>query len=391
MIGEAMIGRAVELLPSMSPAICGEEPWSHVTASVMALEDILGRTPTIPAIGLRRLGLLLEIIENHVRNLAFRTLPWLGYIEHGRAWEIMKHTMKVSEILGGRSRNPVTIIAGGASWRPGDKDLEELGREAETIHELVVEYVDGLWGRLKGDDRLGKLLALKPRPTAYAAVIGEDDAPGILGGDLILLGSEGRAYKTTPGKLIENLETGESSGYLWTMLHRSLGVLRTGPLARFNVSRGYIGGKASELYEELLAMTGGKPVHNPYYNVFIRLIEAASFSEILRDALSDVDWLKGSLSNYKGSRRNEGYGVIDSPRGLVIHHYRVDEDLMVRRLELITSSHLILPGIHVDLGLFKGLSAGGETMNHVNLLISSYDPCIPGATIKPGIEAGGGS
>lgn len=101
--------------------------------------------------------------------------------------------------------------------------------------------------------------------------------------------------------------------------------------------------------------------------------------------LLDSD-LQGTDLVAKGDRRPEGIGVIEAPRGNLIHHYRVDEN------DQVTFCNLIVSTTHNNEGMnravkdvaVKHLSGKDKItegmLNHIEVAIRAYDPCLSCAT-----------
>ncbi len=387
-IEEVLRGRALELLPSITPIFCSSDSWSYTVASVMAVEDVLGRKPTIPALGLRRLGLLLEIIENHVRNNAFKTLPLLGVDVRGEALGIIKYTSRVKELLTGRILNPVIYVPGGASWKPDNSILREMAGLARILSEKIDDHGRRLIGNLRNNELYNKMLNLEFSKAGYVAVIGGNGEPGIIDGEIALLKPSGGIEKLGVNELLDKVNI-SSMGFSYWVEINGVGPVRSGPLARLNIVHGYPSEKASSIYEEVLLITGGKPVHNPFYTVLARIVESIYAAELVYESLSDTDWLSGVLMNTKESPGKIGYGVVDGGRGLIIHRYLADEKLVVRDLSLYTPSHFNYAVLRRDLSLLKGRVLGDETVRIAEALSTLYDPCVSELTINPVVKGEG--
>ncbi len=115
-----------------------------------------------------------------------------------------------------------------------------------------------------------------------------------------------------------------------------------------------------------------------------RMIEMLHSAEKIRDLLNDPD-LQGEDLLVKGERRGEAVGLIEAPRGTLFHHYEVNEDDLVTRCNLIVSTtsnntpmnravekvaHDHLSGVTITEGL----------LNHIEVAIRAYDPCLSCAT-----------
>jgi NAD-reducing hydrogenase large subunit len=86
-----------------------------------------------------------------------------------------------------------------------------------------------------------------------------------------------------------------------------------------------------------------------------------------------------------GQRQERGVGVIEAPRGTLIHHYRVDENDQVIRANLIVSTthnnQAMNEAIRVVAKQYldgKELTEG--LLNHIEVAIRCFDPCLSCAT-----------
>ncbi len=116
-----------------------------------------------------------------------------------------------------------------------------------------------------------------------------------------------------------------------------------------------------------------------------RLIEILYSAEMMKDLLEDDDLLSDDLIR-KGKRRKEGIGIIEAPRGTLIHHYEVDEKDRITRCNLIVSTtHNNEPMNQavkwVANNVLNGKAKISEGMlNQVEVAIRAYDPCLSCAT-----------
>jgi NAD-reducing hydrogenase large subunit len=125
--------------------------------------------------------------------------------------------------------------------------------------------------------------------------------------------------------------------------------------------------------------------HSTLANHWARMIEVVHCVEKIRELLDDPD-LQGTDLVAKGERRFEGIGVIEAPRGNLIHHYRVDEN------DQVTYCNLIVSTTHNNEGMNRAVKAvavqhlSGQPkitegmLNHVEVAIRAYDPCLSCAT-----------
>jgi NAD-reducing hydrogenase large subunit len=114
------------------------------------------------------------------------------------------------------------------------------------------------------------------------------------------------------------------------------------------------------------------------------MIEMLFAAESIKDLLHDDDILGDDLV-VTGERQERGVGVIEAPRGTLIHHYRVDEHDQVTRANLIVST------THNNQAMNEAIRQVARTyldgrrlpeglLNHIEVAIRAFDPCLSCAT-----------
>jgi F420-non-reducing hydrogenase large subunit len=87
------------------------------------------------------------------------------------------------------------------------------------------------------------------------------------------------------------------------------------------------------------------------------------------------------IRNMPGPCTGEGVGVIEAPRGTLIHHYNADERGMITGVNLIVATQNNLGRISLGVGqaakslISKGVVDQGR-MNMVEMAFRAYDPCM---------------
>lgn len=121
------------------------------------------------------------------------------------------------------------------------------------------------------------------------------------------------------------------------------------------------------------------------YSHWARLIELLHCAELMKELLEDDDLLSSDLVR-RGNRRSEGIGIIEAPRGTLIHHYQVDEKDRITRCNLIVSTTHNNEAMNqavkwVANEVIDGNQKVSEAMlNQVEVAIRAYDPCLSCAT-----------
>ena len=162
------------------------------------------------------------------------------------------------------------------------------------------------------------------------------------------------------------------------------GWYRVGPLARLNTCDSIDTPEAEAARKEFMAVTDNKPNNITMAYHWSRMIELLHAAEKINDLLHDDD-LQGDDLLVAGERRGEAVGVIEAPRGTLIHHYKVDENDQVTMANLIVSTtHNNEPMNRAVEKVAKDYLSGVEIteglLNHVEVAIRAYDPCLSCAT-----------
>src|SRR5665647_1217213 len=81
----------------------------------------------------------------------------------------------------------------------------------------------------------------------------------------------------------------------------------------------------------------------------------------------------------------EGVGIVEAARGTLIHHYRLDQDALIKNINMIVATTNNYPAICMSIrdaakGLIHGGVADNEVLNKVEMAFRAYDPCFGCAT-----------
>ena len=125
-------------------------------------------------------------------------------------------------------------------------------------------------------------------------------------------------------------------------------------------------------------------IHAPLAYHWARMIEMLHAAETIQTLLNDDDVL-GSDRIKEGRHQGEGIGIIEAPRGTLIHHYRVSDDDLVTMCNLIVSTtHNNQPMNeavrHVAKRYLNGRQLTDGLLNHIEVAIRAFDPCLSCST-----------
>jgi NAD-reducing hydrogenase large subunit len=116
-----------------------------------------------------------------------------------------------------------------------------------------------------------------------------------------------------------------------------------------------------------------------------RLIEVLHCAEAMKELLVDPEILEVA-ERPEVDRRPEGIGIIEAPRGTLIHHYRVDERGKITKCNLIVSTtHNNEPMNQAVKWVARHVLDQQDTitdgmLNQVEVALRAYDPCLSCAT-----------
>ena len=408
---EAFIeGRPYWEVPVTVQRLCGICPVSHLLAATKAMDLIAGFGPLTPtAEKLRRLLHYGQIIQSHAlhffhlsspdlllgfssevakRNIvgvagAFPDLARQGVLTRKFGQEIIRH-------ISGKRIHGTGVIPGGMNKALTQGERDELRNEIDGIIQWSRESV----GLIK--------LLHETQPEFYnsfgesrANMMGMVDGNGALDfyhGGLRARDADGGPifdhadYATYPTLLQEDIKP-------WSYMKfphiRTLGAdngwYRVGPLARIQICDRLTTPLAEAERQSFVAFNGGKPAHGALLFHWARMIEMLHAAELARDLLDDPDILGTHLMADKGDRREEAVGVIEAPRGTLFHHYRVNED------DLVTYCNLIVSTTNNNQAMNESIRSVATQhlnvheiteglLNHIEIAIRAYDPCLSCAT-----------
>jgi len=401
-------GRPYYEMPSITARICGICPVSHLLASSKACDEIMAVRIPASAAKLRELLHCAQFVQSHALSFFHLSAPDLllgmdydpakrnvaGLLEEhpdvlrdGIA--LRKFGQQVIERLGKERIHPSWTVPGGVN-----AVLDPHARE-KTMAELpaamaIVKRTLALWkGTLDGFP--DEIEAFSNFPTMYCGLVGPDGSLRLYDGNLRFMGSDGAivADQVNPADYADYIgEASLTDSYLKAPYFKPAGypdgIYRVGPLARLNVAdRCGTPGADVELaeYRERL----GRVVQSAFHYHYARLIEAMYGLERMAELLDDPAILGSKVRAHAGVNNLEGTGVIEAPRGTLIHHYRVDDN------GAMTWANLIVATGHNNLAMGRGIFAVAKrfvdgnrisegALNRVSALVRAFDPCLSCST-----------
>ncbi len=402
-------GRMYWEAPVIIQRLCGICPVSHHLAAAKAMDMVVGvdkLTPT--AEKLRRLMHYGQVLQSHALHVFHLASPDLlfgfdappekrniiavlqQFPEVGK-WAIFirKYGQEVIKATGGRKIHPVSAIPGGVN--------QNLSIEArDALRKNIDEIVRWCGAALSMYTTFSRSHSALHRDFAtfesnYMSLVGPDGVMDLYDGRL-------RAIDPNGGTIFDDVSPSQYRDYLieevrsWSYMKfphiRSLGQrdgwYRVGPLAEVNCCSSIDTPLAETARKEFMAGSGGKPVHATLAYHWARLICMLHAAEKVRQYLFDDD-LQGTDLVVRGERRPEGIACIEAPRGTLFHHYEVDKNDQITSANLIVSTTNNNEAMnqavkHVARNYLSGREITEGLLNHVEVAIRAYDPCLSCAT-----------
>jgi len=401
-------GRMYFEMPSITPRICGICPVSHHLASAKACDQIVGAEPPRPASLLRELMHMGQIIQSHGMHffelagpdllLGFDADPAIrnvvGLIQANpevavKAVRLRKYGQEIIHTLGGRKVHPNFAIPGGVNkaLKPAERDEILAGwQEALETTQLGIAIIKDWAARNKED--IDKFAVF---PTGYFGLVTPQGGLELYQGDCRLIDQKGNLLEQFPAtRYLDYIqEHVEDWSYLKFPFYKKMGwpkgVYRVGPLGRLNVADRIDTPLANEEWKLFRSLNGGKPVENTLHYHYARLIEALFAIEKVRVLLDDPDILSTEIQNTRKDFNPEAVGVIEAPRGTLLHHYWVKENGQIERVNLIVSTG------HNNYAMSTAVDSVAKTyisgqkvreglLNRVEAAVRAYDPCLSCST-----------
>jgi NAD-reducing hydrogenase large subunit len=157
-----------------------------------------------------------------------------------------------------------------------------------------------------------------------------------------------------------------------------------GPLSRVNNCDYMDAPLAEKERQEFMKLGEGRLVNATMAYHWARLIELLYSAEKIQELLNDKD-LQGTELVREGKHRGEGVGIVEAPRGTLFHHYQVNATDQVTMANLIVSTtsnnepmNRAVQKVAKDYLEGKEITEG--LLNHVEVAIRAYDPCLSCAT-----------
>lgn len=400
-------GRHFTEMPQITARTCGICPVSHLLASAKACDAIVGRQIPRPAKMLRELMHMGQIIQSHALSFFHLSAPdlLLGYDADPSVRNIVglaakapdialkgillrKFGQEMIKLVAGRKIHADFPVPGGVNKvltvEQRDTLLKGLPQALEQAR-FALDLLKGYHAKHFGEvEEFGRF------DSNYVGLVQPDGALELYDGNLRFCNARGEVVhdQIPPAQYLDYVaEAAEPWSYMKFPFIAKLGypngMYRVGPLARLNLCSHIATPLANA--ELKLWREKRRVQSSSFYYHWARLIEILYALERARQLLEDREITSTDILVPNQPQHPVGIGIVEAPRGTLIHHYRVNKEGRVERVNLIVSTG------HNNLAMNRGVFQVARKyvkarklkegmLNRVEALIRCYDPCLSCAT-----------
>lgn len=405
-------GRPFSEMPALMARICGICPVSHLMASAKACDALLAVRIPPTADKLRRIFGLAQVVQSHALSLFYLSSPDLllgmeadpatanlfGVVQKNPALgldgiRLRQFGQQIIERLGGKRIHPAWVVPGGVSEPLSTANRDAiLGAlpEALAIAERTLEWFKTLIEKFREE-----VASFGNFPTLFMGIVKDDGGLTFYDGKIRISDASGKV-------IADGLEATNYADYIgekvepWSYLKSTYykpqgfpeGIYRVGPLARMNVADRCGTPRADQELAEFHELQRTAVLSSFRYH-HARLIEILYCIERMEQLLNDPEILSKHVRAVARPNELEGVGACEAPRGTLFHHYKIDEQGLIRWANLvIATGHNSVAMNRSILQVAKHFVRGDRltpgVLNRVEAVIRCYDPCLSCSTHASG-------
>ena len=401
-------GRPFYEMPSLMARICGICPVSHLIASAKACEAIMSVRIPHTAAQLRRMLNLAQMVQSHALSFFYLSSPDLllgmeadpkvrhifGVVaarpELGKAGiGLRRFGQHIIELLGTKRIHPGWVVPGGVTepLTPAKRD-EIMAMLPEAFHniKLALDAYKQIANTFKPE-----IEVFANFPTNFMSLVNEDDSIAFTDSALRLIDPAGNVIEDgmTAQRFAEVIgEAVEPYSYTKFAYYKPLGYpegsYRVGPLARLNIATKMGTPLADAELAEFKQLADG-PVQGSFFYHHARLIEILHGIEKIETILNDPLILDKHVRATAGVNRLEGAGQAEAPRGVLHHHYKVDENGLIKWANLVIATGQNNKAMNLGVAqaarhYIKDGKFTAGILNRVEAVVRTFDPCLSCST-----------
>ncbi len=403
-------GRFYWEAPTIVQRLCGICPVSHHLAASKAMDVIVGADKITPAAEkMRRLMHYGQMFQSHAMHFYHLASPDLLFgfdapVEKRNVIAVIdaapetathavlmrKWGQEIIKATCGKRVHGTGSIPGGMNKNLSIEERDALAKDMDKMLEWSIEALE-LCKKITLEKK-DFLLAFGAFDSNHVGIVREDGCLDLYDGKLRAKAADGKMIfdQVAPADYLDYIaEEVRPWSYMKFPYIKSLGKengwYRVGPLARINICD-YIDTPIAEKERQaFMAVGGGKPINASMAFHWARMIELVHSAEKIKELLADKDLQDDNLVT-SGKRRNRGVAWIEAPRGTLFHHYEVNDQDQITLANLIVSTTNNNEAMNRVVQVIAKQHLDGKPeiteglLNHLEVGIRAYDPCLSCAT-----------
>ncbi len=401
-------GRPFYEMPAITARICGICPISHSLASVKACDAVMAVQIPETAFKLRELLHFGQFVQSHALSFFHLSSPdlLLGFdsdpaqrnvlgvlAQHPEiakdGIQLRKFGQQIIERLAKERIHPSWTVPGGVNAPLAAEARDHILLELPHAKAIARRAIS-LW-KSTVDSFPEEIAHFGNTPTMYAGLVDAHGNLQLYDGGLRFVDADGQVVtdQVAPKQYADYIgEAALPTSYLKAPYYKPLGfpsgVYRVGPLARLNACD-QCGTPEADAELAEFRQRYGRAVQSAFHYHYARLIESIYALERIEALLDDPSILDTHVRAHAGVNAMEGVGMIEAPRGTLIHHYKVTEQGAMKWANLIVATghnNLAMNRSveQVALHFVDGNKLQEGMLNRVQAVVRAYDPCFSCST-----------
>ena len=369
-------------LSHLTSRICGICSIGHALASLKATENAMNIKISKQTEMLRKLALHGENMQSHILHVGYLVSPDLFKV--GSVFPLISSapdTVKkiihlhrlaneMSELLCGRTTHPISLVPGGFSDIPSERQLQQLKKRLEEsmpVCEEVAQVILDNADKLPDFTRETEYIALtsKNEYALYDGIIGSTDT----GTHPV------KDYESVVNEFVVPQSTAKYCKH-------DRDSYMVGALARFNLNAQLLHPKAKTVADQFTL----SPInYNPFMNNVAQIVE---YVHSVEDSITLIDAVLEKFDQGEKPvdftvRKGRGVGAIEVPRGILFHDYTYDKKGICTKANCVIPTNQNHNNIQKDMEAFAPdlLEKSKEEITlNLEMLVRAYDPCVSCST-----------
>ncbi|MCE5334203.1 MAG: Ni/Fe hydrogenase subunit alpha, partial [Desulfobacteraceae bacterium] len=357
-------GRTFPEMPGITMRICGICPISHMLASAKACDGILGAKIPPTANKLRRLINHAQYTQSHALSFFHLSAPDLllgmesdpavrnvvGLVQKFpslavKGVKLRAFGQNIIRVLGAKSVHPPWAVPGGVREGLTQEQANTIKAGLPEAFDTTEEALDLLKDNY--DSFKEEIKHYGNFPSLYIGLVTPEGGLEHYDGLLRVMDADGRIlepglptdrYREIIAEAVEPFSYMKFPYYKPHGYGNGAGLYRVGPLARLNICDFAGTPRADRELRQFRRLGHGKPVSSSFHNHYARLIEILFSLEKIEELLNDPQIHGTHTRSIAGANEPVGIGIMEAPRGTLIHEYHVDDDGIMQQINLIVAT-----------------------------------------------------